>query len=211
MNSILDVLNSSQGNDLIGGASKQLGLSKAQTASALESAMPLILAAMKNNSSTSDGAAGLLGALGSSKHSGGMLDNLSSILGGSNIDDDILTDGGNILGHVFGGQQNNAADTISKSSGIDMNSAMNLMKVAAPFIMSYLGSKAKSSNVSDENGLSAMLEGLLGHNGNAMQDMASKLQGFDNNDFSIDDIAGLLSDGSKGAEGIGGMLKGLFG
>ena len=210
MSSILDLLNSSQGNDLIGGTSQQLGLSKAQTASALGAAMPLILAAMKNNSSTSDGAAGLLGALGNSKHSGGILDNLSSILGGSGIDEDVLTDGGNILGHVFGGQQNNAAGAISKSSGIDMNSAMSLMKVAAPFIMGYLGNQAKNNNVSDGNGLSDMLGGLLGNNGNAMQDMASKLQGFDNNDFSVDDIAGLLSSGSKGAGGIGGMLKGLF-
>jgi hypothetical protein len=210
MSSILDILNSSQGSELINGASQQLGLSKAQTASALGSAMPLILGAMKNNSSTIEGASGLLGALGNSKHSGGIMDNLSSILGGSNIDDDVLTDGGNILGHVFGGQQNNAANAISKSNGIDMNSAMNLMKVAAPFIMGYLGNKAKSNNVSDGNGLSDMLGGLLGNDGNTMQDMASKLQGFDNNDFSVDDIAGLLSGGSKGAGGIGGMLKGLF-
>jgi hypothetical protein len=210
MSSILDILNSSQGSELINGASQQLGLSKAQTASALGSAMPLILGAMKNNSSTIEGASRLLGALGNSKHSGGIMDNLSSILGGSNIDDDVLTDGGNILGHVFGGQQNNAANAISKSNGIDMNSAMNLMKVAAPFIMGYLGNKAKSNNVSDGNGLSDMLGGLLGNDGNTMQDMASKLQGFDNNDFSVDDIAGLLSGGSKGAGGIGGMLKGLF-
>ena len=210
MNSILDILNSSQGSDLINGASQQLVLSKAQTVSALGSAMPLILGAMKNNSSTSDGASGLLGALGNSKHSGGIMDNLSSILGGSSIDDDVLTDGGNILGHVFGGQQNNAAHAISKSNGIDINSAMNLMKVAAPFIMGYLGNKAKSNNISDGNGLSDMLGGLLGNDENTMQDMASKLQGFDNNDFSVDDIAGLLSGGSKGAGGIGGMLKGLF-
>jgi hypothetical protein len=30
-----------------------------------------------------------------------------------------------------------------------------------------------------------------------MQDMASKLKGFDNNDFSVDDIVGLLSGDLK--------------
>lgn len=210
MSIILDILNSSQGSDLINGVSQQLGLSKDQTASALGSAMPLILGAMKNNSSSSDGAMGLLGALSNPKHGGGILENLSSVLGGSSIDDDVLTDGGNILGHVFGGQENNAAGAISKSSGIDMSSAISLMKVAAPFIMGYVGNKAKSSNIADGNGLSDLLGGLLGNSGNSMQDMASKLQGFDNNDFSLDDIAGLLSGGSNTSGGIGGILGNLF-
>ncbi|MCK5677518.1 MAG: DUF937 domain-containing protein [Flavobacteriaceae bacterium] len=209
MSGILDLLNSSMGKELINGASQQMGLNKASTASALGAAMPLILGAMKNNSSTSSGAAGLLGALGNSSHNGSMLDNLGSILGGSNIDDDVMTDGGNILGHVFGGQENNAASAISKSSGIDMNSAMNMMKVAAPFIMSYLGKQTMSNSVSDQNGLSGLLGGLLGNDGGTQQDMASKIQGFDNNDFSIDDIAGLMTGGGK-SDNILGTLGKLF-
>ncbi len=208
MSGILDLLNSSMGKELINGASQQMGLSKANTASALGAAMPLILGAMKNNSSTSSGAAGLLGAMGNSNHQGGMLDNLGSILGGNNIDDNIMTDGGNILGHVFGGQEKNAANAISKSSGIDMSSAMNMMKVAAPFIMSYLGKQAVSNGVSDQNGLSGLLGGLLGNEEEAQQDMASKIQDFDNNDFSIDDIAGLMTGG--GGSSILGSLGKLF-
>ena len=34
-------------------------------------------------------------------------------------------------------------------------------------------------------------------NDNAMQNMSSKLKGFDNNDFSVNDIAGLLSGDLK--------------
>ena len=45
---------------------------------------------MKNNASTPQGADGLLSALGNNKHSGGILDNLGSILGGSGVDDDVL-------------------------------------------------------------------------------------------------------------------------
>ena len=210
MSGVLDLLNSSMGKELINGASQQMGLNKASTASALGAAMPLILGAMKNNASTSSGATGLLGALGNSSHNGSMLDNLGSILGGSNIDDDVMNDGGNILGHVFGGQENNAASAISKSSGIDMNSAMNMMKVAAPFIMSYLGKQAVGNGVSDQNGLSGLLGGLLGDDGGAQQDMASKIQGFDNNDFSIDDIAGLMTGGGKSGNILGTLGK-LFG
>ncbi len=49
MSGILDLLNSSMGKELINGASKQMGLDKGSTASALSEAMPLILGAIKNN------------------------------------------------------------------------------------------------------------------------------------------------------------------
>lgn len=208
MSGLLDLLSSDAGKQLVNGASSQLGLNKASTASALGTIIPLILGGMHNNASTSSGAAGLLGALGNSKHNGGILDNLSSILGGSNIDDDVLTDGGNILGHVFGGQEQNAANAISKSSGINLNSAMKLMKVAAPFVMGYLGKHAMNKGVSDQNGISDLLGGLLGDDNNNQKDMASKLQGFDNNDLSVDDIAGLMTGGKSG--GILGALGKLF-
>lgn len=207
MSGILDLLNSSMGKELINGASQQMGLNKASTVSALSAAMPLILGAMKNNASTSSGATGLLGALGNSNHNGSMLDNLGNILGGSSIDDNVMTDGGNILGHVFGGQENNAASAISKTSGVDMNSAMNLMKVAAPVIMSFLGKKAASNSISDQNGLSGLLGGLLGNDDGVQQDMASKIQDFDNNDFSIDDIAGLMTGGGKTGNILGTLGK----
>ena len=209
MSGILDLLNSDAGKQLINGASSQLGLDKANAASALGAAIPLILGGMQNNASTSSGAASLLGALGNSKHNGGILDNLGSILGGSNIDDEVLTDGGNILGHVFGGQEQNAANAISKSSGIDLNAAMGLMKTAAPFIMGYLGKQAMSKGVSDQNGVSDLLGGLLGDDNDNQKDMASKLQGYDNNDLSIDDIAGLLTGGGNSG-GLLGTLGKLF-
>ena len=49
MSGILDLLNSPIGKTLINGASQQLGQDKKQTASALSTALPLILGAMKNN------------------------------------------------------------------------------------------------------------------------------------------------------------------
>ncbi len=211
MSGILDLLSSDAGKQLINGASGQLGLNKASAASALGAAMPMILGAMGNNASSSGGASSLLKALGGSNHSsGGMLDNLGSILGGSSIDDKVMKDGGNILGHVFGGQEGNAAKAVSKASGIDLNAAMGLMKTAAPFVMGYLGKQAMSKGVSDQNGISDLLGGLLGDDNDNQKDMASKLQGFDNNDLSIDDIAGLMTGGGKSG-GLLGSLGKLFG
>ncbi|MGI9531467.1 DUF937 domain-containing protein [Lutimonas sp.] len=208
MSGILDLLNSEMGQELANSAGKQLGIDAKSASGALSTAMPLLLGALQNNSSSAEGSAQLLGALNSPVHSGGgRMDDMSSILGGDSIDQDVMDDGANILGHIFGGQENNAANALSKSSGIDMGSAMNILKVAAPFIMSYLGKQTKNSNVSDAGGLTDMLGGLLGGQGGDMASMASLIQGFDGNNSSVDDIASMLGGGSKSSGSLGGLLN----
>ncbi len=210
MNEILDLLKGDTGKELINNASKQFGINKASVASVLGSAMPLILGAMENNASSVNGSEGLLKALGNPTHSsGGLLDNLGSIFNSGNIDE-ILGDGGNILAHVFDGQENNAANVLGKSNNIDIGSVMNIMKVAAPFVMSFLGKRASNSGVSNQTDLRGLLGGLLGNDKEIHQEMANKLQDFDNNDSSIDDIAGLITDYDKNSGSIGKILTDLF-
>ena len=213
MSNILDLLNSDLGKTLINGTSQQLGQDKNKTASALNAALPLILGAMKNNAKTEQGANGLLSALGNEKHSGGILDNLGSILGGGGIDDDVLQDGAGILGHVFGGKEQNVAGAVSKSSGIDMGSAMQILKVAAPVIMGVLGKQARQQNVSNQNGIGDLLGGLLGGQGQQQQSMVERLLDADGDGSIIDDVAGMIlgSGGGKKKSGLGGLLGGLFG
>ncbi len=212
MDEIMKLLSSDQGKQLVSGVSSQMGMKPQDATSALGAAMPLILGAMKNNASSEAGTQNLLGALGDSRHSSGsLLENIGSILGGDSIDADTIAEGGKILGHVFGGQENNAAGAVSKASGLNMDSAMNLLKIAAPFIMSYLGQRTSKAGVQDQAGIDDLLGGLLGSQGSDIQSMASQIQGFDNNDSSIEDIADALSQslgGSKG--GLGGLLGGLL-
>ena len=214
MASILDLLNSDIGKTLISGASQQLGQDKAKTTSALSAALPLILGAMKNNAKTPEGASGLLSALGNQKHSGGILDNLGSILGGGGIDDDVMKDGAGILGHVFGGKEQNVASALSKSNGIDMGSAMNLLKVAAPVLMGFLGKESRQQGVSDQNGIGSLLGGMLGGGGEKEQSMITRLLDADGDGSVIDDIAGMVlgsGGSSKKKSGLGGLLGSLFG
>ena len=212
MSGILDLLNSPIGQTLINGASQQLGQDKKQTASALSTALPLILGAMKNNASTPDGAAGLLSALGNRRHSGGILDSLGNILGGGGIDQDVLSDGAGILGHVFGGREQNVAQAVSKSSGMDLSSAMNILKVAGPLVMGVLGKETRQKKVTDQGGLGDLLGGMLGGGGQQEQSLVNRLLDADGDGSIIDDVAGmLLSGGGKKSSGLGGLLGGLFG
>ncbi|WP_111707867.1 DUF937 domain-containing protein [Lutibacter citreus] len=211
MAGILDLLNSDLGKTLISGASKQFGQDEGKTANALGAALPLILGAMKNNASSPEGAAGLLSALGNDKHSGGILDNLGSILGGGGVDDDVLKDGAGILGHVFGGREQNVAQAVSKSSGIDLASAMNILKVAGPLVMGAIGKESRQKGVADQNGIGDLLGGMLGGASNEQQSLVSKLLDADGDGSMIDDVAGMLLGGNKKSGGIGSLLGGLFG
>jgi hypothetical protein len=192
MSGILDLLQGPMGQMLINGAGKQLGIGEEKAGGAIQAAMPLILGAMKNNAASEEGASGLLKALTSEKHGGGLLDNLGSVLGGGNIDDDVMQDGASILGHVFGGKEENVAHAVSKSSGIDLGQAMNILKVAAPFIMSYLGKQTKEKGVSDQSGIGDLLGGMLGGGEKESQSMINRLLDADGDGSIIDDVAGML-------------------
>lgn len=205
MAGLLDLLNSDIGKTLISGASQQLGQNKVQTTSALSTALPLILGAMKNNASTPQGADGLLSAL-SGKHDGGILDDLGGMLGNS----DILSDGAGILGHVFGGKEQNVAQAVSKKSGMDLGSAMNLLKMAAPVIMGVIGKQSKQQNVNDSNGIGDLLGGLLGSGAKKEQSLVTQLLDADGDGSVIDDLIGMAAGGKKKG-GLGGLLGGLFG
>ena len=207
MAGILDLLNSDFGKSLINGASQQLGQGKEQTGSALSAALPLILGAMKNNASSSNGAAGILGALSKDKHNGSILDNLGDILGSR----DSMNDGANILGHVFGGKEQNVAQAVSAKSGLDMGKSMDLLKMAAPVIMGLLGKQSRQNNISDGGGLDALLGGLLGGGNQAQeeQSMITKILDADGDGSIIDDVMGMVTGNKKG--GLGGLLGGLFG
>ncbi|MCF6168961.1 DUF937 domain-containing protein [Lutibacter sp.] len=205
MAGLLDLLNSDIGKTLISGASKQLGQNKTQTSSALSAAIPLILGAMKNNASTPQGAEGLLKAI-SKKHDGGILDNL----GGALENRDVLSDGSGILGHVFGGKEQNVAQAVSAKSGMDLGSAMNLLKMAAPVIMGVIGKQSKQQNINDSNGIGDLLGGLLGNGAQKEQSLVTQLLDADGDGSAIDDLIGMAS-GSKNKGGLGGLLGGLFG
>ncbi len=209
MSSILDLLNSDMGKQLIGGASAQSGQSAEKTSSVLNMALPFLLGAMKKNSSTPDGAAGLLGAL-SGKHNGSILDNLGGLFDGG-VDDAVQQDGAGILGHILGGSQPKIENALSQKSGMDAGSVAQILKVAAPILMGVIGKQTRENNVSDSNGLGDLLGGLMGKGDQKDQSFIESLLDADGDGSIIDDVAGMVLGGQKKKGGIGGLLGGLFG
>ena len=200
MAELIDLLNSDLGKNLINNASSQLGENKAKTTSAISAALPLILGALKNNASTQKGAEGLLGAL-SNKHDGNILDNLADLLGNK----DVLKDGAGILGHIFNSKQQNVAKAVSTRSGIDMNSAMSLLKMLAPVVMGYLGRQSRQKNIENANGVDNLLGNLLGSGAQKEQSLVTQILDTDGDGSVIDDIISMAAGGKKKA-GLGGLF-----
>ena len=212
MSGLLDLINSPMGKQLISGVAGQTGQPENKTADVLAMAMPLLMGAMKKNAAAPGGAEGILNAL-SSKHDGGILDNLGGLFGGG-VDQSVMDDGAGILGHVFGSKQPQVENALSSKSGMDSGTIAQILKIAAPILLGYLGKQTRQQNVTSPDALSGLLGGLMGgtKTANKQQSLIESFLDSDGDGSAIDDLAGMvLSGGGQKKSGLGGLLGGLFG
>ena len=209
MSGLLDLLNSPMGKQLISGVAGQTGQPENKTGDVLSMAMPLLLGAMKKNVSSPQGAQGLMSAL-SNKHDGSILDNLGGLFGGG-VDEAVTNDGAGILGHLFGGKQSNVENTLSQKSGLDAGSIANILKIAAPIVMGFVGRQTAQSNVKDASGMNSLLGSMLGGQPEQNQSLITTLLDADGDGSILDDVAGMVMGSNKKSGGLGGLLGGLFG
>ena len=174
-------------------------------------ALSVLMAAMKRNAATPQGAEGLIGALNNQQHDGSILDNLEGLFSGG-VDENVINDGNKILGHVLGSKQQHIEQALGAKSGMDANSVAQIMKIAAPLLMGLLGKQSKEQNVNSPSGIESLLGSLLG--GNSPQQEQSFLESMldaDGDGSVIDDVAGMVLGDNKKQGGLGGLLGGLFG
>lgn len=212
MSGLLDLLNSPMGRQVINGVANQTGQSESKTADVLSMAMPLLMGAMKKNTSTPGGAQGLMDAL-SSRHDGSILNDLGGLFGGG-VDQNVMNDGAGILGHVLGSKQPQVENALSSKSGLDAGTISQILKIAAPILLGYLGQQTRQQKVNSPDGLNGLLGGLMGGNKKAakQQSLIETFLDSDGDGSVIDDLAGMvLNSGNSRKSGLGGMLGGLFG
>ena len=213
MSDLLNILNSDLGKKMISGISKESGASSANTSRLLSMAMPLLMDAMKSNSSSSQGAQGLFNAL-ANKHDGSILDNLDGFFKGG-VDPAMMKDGQGILKNVLGSKQPGLENALSKKTGMDKAQIMKMVAMAAPLVMGYLGRQKRKQGVQNANQMGDMLGGLLGGLGGSKGNAAagSLINGFldaDGDGDIMDDVANMLASGGAKKGGLGGLLGNLF-
>ncbi len=192
---ITQLLTSGLGQQVISGIGNQVGTSEKETASVVNSALPVLMGMLNNNATSEAGAASLLGAL-NNDHDGSILDNISGFLNAGNT-----TDGNGILGHILGGKKNTVENAISKDTGVSVANVGKIMALLAPIIMGYLGKQKKSSNVTSAGGLGDLLGGLMGGSGGSSS-LGSSI---------LSSVLAQATGGSQKKGGLGGLLGGLFG
>ncbi len=131
------------GDDAISMIAGQLGANKQQTSSGLQSMIPIIVKALSQNASNTNGAESLHKAI-VEDHNGSILNDLSGFLGGGGYQQG---PGDGILKHVLGGNRSTVEGFVSQFSGLSPEATSGLMKMAAPIIMGYLGKQAHSNNM----------------------------------------------------------------
>ena len=150
MNIISDMITQRISGPIASQLSQRLGVSESTAQTAVQLAVPVILAALARNASKPQGAQELHQAV-VSDHDGSILDQLSSYLGNPQA-----ANGSGILGHVLGGQRPVVENNLAQATGLDSNSAGSLLEMLAPMVMGAVG-REQQQNGLDPNGLSEFL------------------------------------------------------
>lgn len=204
MASILDILNTSVGEDFIAKASKSTDENKDNISAALGMALPILVGAMKKNIKSDTGEQSLNNALNDTKHGDALLDNLRSVEASN-----MTSEGEKILGHLLGGKQDMVSKTIGSTLNMNETSVSRIIKMAAPILMSVLASQKRKDNV-PPSGLGTLLDSVMGSSGAHDASLIEKLLDKDGDGSAIDDVSGLIFGGNKKGGGsiLGGMLGG---
>ena len=128
----------------------RLGVSESTANTAVQLAVPVIVAALARNAAQPQGAQELHQAI-ADDHDGSILDNLNSYLGNPE-----QGNGAGILGHVLGNQRTDVENNVAQATGMDQSSAGGLMEILAPVVMGALG-KTQQQNGLDSSGLADYL------------------------------------------------------
>jgi hypothetical protein len=129
--------------DTVKNIAKQFGVDESAVQKVVAIGLPMILAGINKNVSDEQGAKSLDSAL--QKHDGSLLSNLTTMV--TSNARNIMQDGMGILKHVLGNTQQPAQAQISKSVGLDANVVGNILAMAAPIVMGFLGQQKKEQGL----------------------------------------------------------------
>jgi hypothetical protein len=156
--------------------------------SAASVALPAMLEALNKNTNTKEGAESLATAL-DKDHDGSKLNDISSMIGNYKNEN-----GAAILNHMFGDKKENVINSVSKSSGLNTGSTINLMSMLAPLVLEFLGKTKKEQNL-DADGISnftSIASNLLGSSNGNLMGMLTNLLDSDKDGSIMDDAMDLI-------------------
>lgn len=174
---LLDMIMQAQGGASAQQAGQTLGLDQSQTQSAIAALLPAISSAMKQNTQTPQGLAGLLGALQKGNH--GQYVEQPEMMARP----ETVADGNAILGHLFGSKEvsRTVAGRAAEQSGVSSDILKKMLPLVATMAMGSLSKQTQAPDMKSQlaglamsqmlgmgapqapqSGLGGILGGLLG-------------------------------------------------
>jgi len=217
----MDMIMSAAGGQAPQQMGQQFGLDAGQSQGAIAALLPAISSALKNNTSSPQGLAGLMGALQKGNHDQ-YIDNPAQ-LGQSGA----VTEGNAILGHLFGSKEvsREVASRASAKSGVDSSILKKMLPMVAMMAMGSLGKQTRGGGGlqsaltgmamqqlmgggAEAGGLSGILGGLLGGGQRRAQaqqrqqhqngmGMLGKMLDADGDGSTMDDILGMVMNSRR--------------
>jgi hypothetical protein len=160
--------------DSVSNMSQVTGTSQKDVTNVLSAMLPSLLDGAKGQATNAETAAGFANAL--SAHAKDDTTDLSAFL--KNVD---MEDGGKIISHLLGSQQQTATQKAAATAGLDVGQVGSILAAAAPLLMSLMGQAAQGQAAQGQQaGVQAapdlsMLGSLFGKSGGG--DITSLLSG----------------------------------
>lgn len=186
MNDLFEMIISQLGNDTVDRMSARVNENPSNTQKAIQNAIPILVNALARNSSSSEGASSLLNAL-TKDHDGSILEDMTGFL-----TNPAVANGAGILKHVLGGNRNKVENYLSKSSGISLSSAGNILEMLAPILMGFLGKQNRSSGTG--GGIIDILQSVLNKGQAADPQQQAKQESIFNKLLDKDDDGSIADD-----------------
>lgn len=184
MQDIIETFFKSMGTAGVSEVAKKVGGKNTAVRAALRTAIPLLLAGMLKNATTTKGAKDLTDAL-KEDHDGSILDDVSKLGKAEEID------GQKILKHVFGDQLPTASKAVEIANDLDRQQVQQLLTIAAPLLMGYLGKKVQEDHLSADT-IQDALKPTDEKQQSALSSIVTKLLDKDGDGQIVDDLLGFI-------------------
>lgn len=166
--------------DSVDNIAKKSKSSNAQIIKLVGIFLPLVITYLTRNARKEEGAKSLANALGQHRSTNSLA---------SQIADADMTDGGKILRHIFGSDEEQLTKNMARQTGMDQTQVLSALEAMLPGIMSGISASASKAGQTQKSGID-LSDGI-----------------------DLGDIMGMLggSSSSKSSSGLESLLGGLLG
>lgn len=205
MASILDLLNTTVGEEFITRAGRETSENNDNASAIISLALPMLLGGLRKNVADNNRANDLDKALASGKHGEQRLKELEKEES-STLD----TEGGKILNHIFNGEEKAVVNAISRTLGVNESSVEKIVKMAAPMLLSILASQKQKDNLGSPD-LGSLISSVMGNSSKFDSSLIETLLTKDHDSNVINNVKGMILGGGTKGKNDGGILGGMLG